>query len=169
MAARAVQPRLSLSRPSLHEGEPLEENWIARAGSEDFSRLVDYRDEYAPGARRFDVGERTNFQLTPMSLAAIEQLLDWTVPRIEATLKGRTDEIVARTETLGLIAPSLEARAPHMVGLEFPPEAARRVAAALAETSVIASVRGSSLRIAPHLHNSQEDIDHLVDAVASAV
>jgi len=155
--------------PSLHEGEPLEENWIARAGSEDFSRLVDYRDEYAPGARRFDVGERTNFQLTPMSLAAIEQPLDWTVPRIEATLKGRTDEIVARTETLGLIAPSLEARAPHMVGLEFPPEAARRVAAALAETSVIASVRGSSLRIAPHLHNSQEDIDRLVDAVASAV
>jgi hypothetical protein len=26
------------------EGEPLEENWIVRAGSEDFARLVDYRD-----------------------------------------------------------------------------------------------------------------------------
>ncbi len=40
-------------------GEPLEENWILRSGSEDFARLVDYRDEYQPGARRFDVGQRT--------------------------------------------------------------------------------------------------------------
>jgi len=44
-------------------GEPLEENWILRAGSEDFARLVDYRDEYQPGARRFDVGQRTKFEL----------------------------------------------------------------------------------------------------------
>src|SRR5437879_1100783 len=37
------------------DGEPLEENWINRAGSEDFARLVDYRDEYRDGARRYDV------------------------------------------------------------------------------------------------------------------
>ncbi len=30
---------------SHRDGEPLEENWIARAGSEDFSTLTAYRDE----------------------------------------------------------------------------------------------------------------------------
>ena len=36
-----------------HGGEPLEYNWIARDGSENFSGLVDYRDAYQPGAQRF--------------------------------------------------------------------------------------------------------------------
>jgi selenocysteine lyase/cysteine desulfurase len=155
--------------PALHDGEPLEENWILRAGSEDFGGLVFYQDEYLPGARRFDVGQRTNFQLTPMALAAIQQLLDWTVPRIAATLQARTEEITARAEDLGLSVPPFDASAPHMLGLELPPEAARQAPGALAKAKVIASMRGSSLRISPHLHNNQEDVDRLLDAVASAV
>ena len=155
--------------PGLHDGEPLEENWISRAGAEDFTQLVDYHDEYLPGARRFDVGQRTNFQLTPMAMAAIQQLLDWTVPQIAATLQARTNAIARRAESLGLTVPPPSARAPHMLGLELPPAAARRTAVALEEARVITSMRGSSLRISPHLHNSQEDADRLLNAVASAV
>jgi selenocysteine lyase/cysteine desulfurase len=155
--------------PALHGGEPLEENWISRAGSEDFGGLVDYVDEYQPGARRFDVGQRSNFQLVAMALAAIQQLLDWTVPPIAATLRARTDEIAARAEGLGLTVAPPDARAPHMLGLELPPDAARRAAASLAEEGVVVSMRGSSLRISPHLHINQEDVDRLMEAVASAV
>ena len=155
--------------PRLHDGEPLEENWLLRAGSDDFASLVDYRDDYLPGARRFDVGERTNFQLTPMALAAVEQILDWTVPRVAATLRRRTDELAAGAEALGLTAPPRELRASHMIGLELPREAARHVAARLSAARVIASVRGSSLRIAPHLHNSDADVERLLEAVASAL
>jgi selenocysteine lyase/cysteine desulfurase len=150
-------------------GEPLEENWILRDGAEDFSSLVDYRDEYLPGARRFDVGQRTSFHLVPMALAALEQLLDWGVPRITATLRARTDGIAAGAERLGLEAPPPDARGPHMLGLEFPREAAERVAAALAGSSVIASLRGSSLRVAPHLHNDDRDVERLLAALASAL
>ena len=144
--------------PALHGGEPLEENWISRAGSEDFGGLVDYVDEYQPGARRFDVGQRSNFQLVAMALAAIQQLRAWTVPRI-----------AARAEGLGLTVAPPDARAPHMLGLELPPDAARRAAAALAEERVVVSMRGSALRIAPHLHINQEDVDRLMEAVASAL
>ena len=49
------------------DGVPLEENWISRLGSEDFAALVDYQDRYQPGARRFDVGQRTHFETTPMA------------------------------------------------------------------------------------------------------
>jgi selenocysteine lyase/cysteine desulfurase len=155
--------------PRLRDGEPLEENWLLRAGSEDFSRLVDYQDDYLPGSRRFDVGQRTNFQLTPMALAAIQQLLDWTVPRIAATLQKRTDEIVAGVEGMGLRAPPSNARSPHMLGLEIPSEAVDRVASALKKAKVIASLRGSSLRISPHLHNGREDVTRLLGALASAM
>lgn len=41
-------------------GLPLEQSWIARAGSDDFSRLVDHTDAYRPGARRFDMGSPRN-------------------------------------------------------------------------------------------------------------
>ena len=75
------------------DGVPLEENWIARAGSEDFARLVDYRDEYQPGARRYDVGQRTQFELLPMAIAALEQLHDWRVDRIAEALAGITGTI----------------------------------------------------------------------------
>jgi selenocysteine lyase/cysteine desulfurase len=151
------------------DGEPLEENWILRAGSEDFSSLVDYHDEYLPGARRFDVGQRTSFHLTPMALAALEQLLDWGVPRIAETLSARTDGIAAGAERLGLEAAPPNTRGPHMLGLEFPREAAERMADALADASVIASLRGSSLRVAPHLHNDDRDVERLLAALASAL
>ena len=66
--------RTSTSPSEHRDGAPIEQNWIARAGSEDFARLVDYRDDYQPGARRFDVGQRTQFELVPMAIAALEQV-----------------------------------------------------------------------------------------------
>jgi selenocysteine lyase/cysteine desulfurase len=71
------------------QGRPLEENWIARAGARDFSALVDYSDEYEPGARRFDQGQRTLFELTPMAIAALEQIHEWGVTRISDSLVVR--------------------------------------------------------------------------------
>ena len=154
---------------SLHDGEPLEENWVARAGSDDFSSLMSYRDEYAPGARRFDMGQRSSFQLVPMAAAGIAQVLEWGIPRIAATLKMVTDEIAARAGDLGAASPAPDARAPHMLGLDLPPGTAHTLAAALAEANVIASVRGSSLRISPHLHVNRNDVDRLLEALTSAL
>jgi selenocysteine lyase/cysteine desulfurase len=150
-------------------GEPLEENWILRAGSEDFARLVDYRDEYQPGARRFDVGERTNFELTPMAIAALEQILEWQVPRVAAALAARTGEIARHAADLGLDPLPDDQRGPHMLGVRLPDSVRARVLPALAEANCFAAVRGASLRIAPHLHTTDEDVRKLVDALAHSV
>ena len=66
--------------------------------------LVDYRDSYEPGARRFDMGQRTSFQLVPMAVAALEQLLEWEVPRIAATLAETNAALAAGAAELGLAA-----------------------------------------------------------------
>lgn len=150
-------------------GEPLEENWAVRAGADDFSALVDYHDAYQPGARRFDMGQRPNFGLVPMAIAALDQLLAWGVPDIATTLAAVTDEIAERARTLGLAPPARGERGPHMLGLDLPPEAMDRVAEALARNGVVVSVRGRSLRIAPHLHTDAGDVDRLVDALRSAL
>ena len=150
------------------QGEPLEENWISRAGSEDLTRLVDYRDEYQPGARRFDVGGRTKFELTPMAIAALEQILEWEVPRIAATLAQRTSEIARRAAGLGLDPVPDERRGPHLLGVRLPEQARDRALSALEEANCYVAVRGSSLRIAPHLHTTDEDVERLFEGLAQA-
>jgi selenocysteine lyase/cysteine desulfurase len=149
------------------DGVPLEENWISRLGSEDFGALVDYQDRYQPGARRFDVGQRTHFETTPMAVAALRQLLAWEVPRISATLGQVTGRIQREVEALGLPLTTSD-RVPHMVGIGLPDRARAAVAGALAEAGVFAGVRGSSLRVSPHLWSTDQDIQRLVDALTKA-
>jgi selenocysteine lyase/cysteine desulfurase len=156
--------------PHLRDGRPLEETWYARAGSEDFARLVDYADDYQPGARRYDVGEVANFALVPMAAAALAQIADWGVPRIAATLRGLTDELVGRAAEHGLTAAPAHLRAPHLVGLRLPADAdPEALAAALAERHVHVSIRGRSVRVSPHLWTTPADIDRFAGALAAAV
>jgi len=151
------------------DGEPLEENWINRSSSEDFAALVDYADAYRDGARRFDFGERSSFTLVPMATAAIEQLNEWGVDRVASELRAVTDEVCRRAEGLGLTVPAPDERGPHMIGIEVPQETALRLGEQLSKRGVIASVRGNSLRLAPHLHVTTEDIDRLMEGVAAAL
>ena len=119
--------------PRHHEGRPLEENWIARAGSENFARLVDYQDAYQPGALRFDMGERTNFHLMPMARMAMAQLVEWGIEEIQATLSARNVAIAERAAPLGFTSPAAGFRAGHFLGLEraegFPDDLIAQLAA----------------------------------------
>jgi selenocysteine lyase/cysteine desulfurase len=150
--------------PRHRDGEPLENNWILREGSDDFAALADYTDRYLPGARRFDVGERTNFELVPMAIAALEQILAWGVDEVAASLRAVNDDIARRAEPLGLTAPAV--RAPHMIGLEFPPGDRERLVEGLRAAGVVAAVRAGVLRVSPHLHTTPADVERLIGALA---
>jgi selenocysteine lyase/cysteine desulfurase len=149
------------------DGEPVEQNWINRSGSQDFARLVDYRDDYQPGARRFDVGQRTKFELVPMAVAALEQITEWGVLAVAESLARVTGAIAARATDLGL-APAAE-RGPHLLGLRLPEQVRAGIEAALAAADCYAAVRGGSLRISPHLHVTDTDVDRLLRTVENDV
>jgi selenocysteine lyase/cysteine desulfurase len=151
--------------PQWQDGRPLEHNWIARAGSEDFARLVDYRMDFQPGARRFDVGEVANFALLPQAIVALEQLLEWGVDNIQATLRARTDAIATRASNLGLKASDPAFRAGHFLGLRFPQGVPAGLPQKLAAEQVYVSVRGDSMRVTPHLYNTDADTDRLLDTL----
>jgi selenocysteine lyase/cysteine desulfurase len=155
--------------PQHRQGRPLEHNWIARENSEDFARLVDYRAGYQPGARRFDMGERSNFALLPVSIVGLEQLLAWGVENIAATLAARTAAIAERALGLGLSASPPELRAGHYVGLRFPRGMPDSLPERLAREQVHVSLRGDSLRVTPHLYNHDEDVARLFRVLEQVV
>ena len=151
--------------PDHHEGEPLEHGWATRASSQDFARLVEYRDEFAPGARRFDMGEPANFHLAPMAIAALEQVLAWGVDNIAETLRGRTAVIAERARDMGLRPQPEELRAGHYLGLRFAGGVPPGLLDALVRENVHVSVRGSFMRVTPHLYNTDADVDRLFAAL----
>ena len=133
------------------------------------SFLVDYKMDFQPGARRFDMGESANFSALPMAVAALEQLLEWGVDNIQSTLTNMTDRIAEQAAPLGLTASDPKDRAGHFLGLGFPGEIPVSLTERLAEKNVFVSVRGQSMRVTPHLYNDDKDIERLIFALASVV
>ena len=152
-----------------HKGNALEENWMNRADSEDFSRLVDYRDSYQKGARRFDMGESSNFILSPIAAVALRQILDWGVENIAETLQAKTDAIADRAKEIGFVVAPKYARAPHLIGVSKPGGFRKDLPNLLAQEKIFVSVRGESIRIAPHLYTTEEDIERLFSALRRAM
>ena len=153
--------------PRFDDGEPLEETWIGRAGSENFKDLVNYRDDYQPGAVRYDVGERTNFALMPMAIAALEQVLDWQPTRIQDYCAALTGDLMARVGALGYRVEDAAYRGAHLFGLRAPAGTdITAIGDRLRQRQVHVSLRGSAIRVSPHVYNDARDVDALVAALA---
>ncbi|MEQ8346199.1 MAG: aminotransferase class V-fold PLP-dependent enzyme [Sneathiellaceae bacterium] len=151
--------------PHRQDGAPLENNWIARAGAEDFRRLAAYSEDYAAGARRFDMGERSNFALMPMALAALEQIHAWTPPAIAGSLGAITGRIAATLDAAGASCIPADRRAPHFLGVRLPDGLPDDLQQKLLAENIHVSLRGESVRVTPHLHVTDADIDRLCAAM----
>lgn len=152
--------------PQHRSGTPLEANWINREASDDFARLIDYREGYQPGARRYDVGERSNFVLVPMARAALAQIAEWGIEEIADTIADLTAYLSAGAEKLGLRTAPEHLRGPHLMGIRFPGGLRPGIAETLARQRIYVSIRGDSVRVAPHVYNTTADCDRLLDALA---
>lgn len=152
--------------PRYQDGQPLELNWITRRGAEDFQSLCDYADEFAPGARRFDVGERSNFVLLPMALAAVDQLLEWGVANVGCTLGRFNAQLGRALEAIGLRHYPRRYSAPHFLSVQLPEPVPADLVRRLADERVFVSVRGRWLRVTPHLYNDETDARRLVESLA---
>jgi selenocysteine lyase/cysteine desulfurase len=151
------------------QGVPLEESWLTRKDSEDFPRLIDYRDEYRPGARRFDMGEFPQFVLAPMASAALKQLLSWGIPAIQQSLTILIDYVARRAMEAGFSVLPSEQRSKHMIGIRLPGGIPGTLRSTLAAQKVYVSIRGDSIRVAPHLYNDLADIDRLFEVLKSCL
>src|SRR5688572_2155992 len=138
---------------------------MSREDSEDFSRLVEYREGLRAGARRYDMGEPSNFALMPMVSEALRQIQDWTVPVIQRELADYCGAIVAAVEPLGFRAVAEGRRAGHYLGLRHPEGISAGLGGRLAAQGIFVSLRRPSLRITPHWYNDATDRERLVGAL----
>lgn len=150
--------------PHHQSGEPLEQNWIVRDRAEDLARLVDYADDHAPGARRFDMGERSNFQLVPAAIASLNAMLDWGPDALSVTLGRNNRALADRLAPLGLHETTPD-RAPHYLSLSLPAGAPADLVSQLAAREIFVSQRGDRMRITPHVYNDEADFQRFASVL----
>ncbi len=152
--------------PRFDGGVPLEETWIGRAGSEDFQALVDYTDEYRPGAARYDVGQTSNFILVPMLCEALRLVEEWCPERIGAYCQSLLSPLAEFARAQGWPVEDEAWRADHMMGVRLPAGLDLGfLDDRMQKARVYASLRGDALRVSPHVYNDGEDIAALIDVL----
>ena len=147
-------------------GEPLEEGWAVRKDADNFAGLVDYTDSYEPGARRYDMGQRSNFIGVAMANAAVDQITEWGVAEVAATLSDVTSRIATEAARYGWTAAPDDERSPHLIGIRHPGGIPDGLGERFLDEHVSVSIRGDSIRIAPHLHTSESDLDRLFEVLS---
>lgn len=151
-----------------HQGKPIEFNWINKEKSEEFAGLVNYKDNFQKGARRYDVGERSNFALLPMGLAALKQVNTWTVNEISNYISPILERIANEAEKVGFKATDKAERAAHMMGISMTSEKALEMFKCLKDKNVFVSIRGNSIRISPYVYTTKTDVDTFLNVLTSS-
>lgn len=146
-----------------HHGKPLENNWMNHEGSENFSNLVKYNHTLKPKATRYDVGESSNFILTPMLSEGIKQLNEWKPENIQQYCKKITEAAVLTLREAGYFIEEDTFRSHHLFGM-YPknPSEIEAIKHLLLKENIHVSYRGKSIRISPNVYNTVADLEHLV-------
>ena len=149
-----------------NNGVPMEENWLARKGSENFAGLVAYTDEYQPGALRYDSGGSSNFVIMAMLNEALRQISQWQPGKIQEYCARISDDSIAELRAAGFTIPDRAKRASHLFGIQVPERYDHQeLATYLKNNHISVAVRGSSIRVAPNVYNDQSDLEILSDAI----
>lgn len=149
-----------------NEGKPIEETWMNRVGADNFKDLVNYRAAYLPGAARYDMGEYSNFINVPMLKASLAQLLEWTPARITEYCGELTRPLIAYLQFNGFILEEDAYRSKHIFGFRLRPYVSTdTVQQKLSAKKIAVSLRGSAVRISPHVYNDEADMQALMEAL----
>jgi selenocysteine lyase/cysteine desulfurase len=123
----------------------------------------------APGARRYDVGERNNLVTHPMAEAALELAQAWGIAAVSARLAWLAGRLAEAASAMGLPVPDPATRAGHILGLRLPGGLPPGLVAALAAEGVHAADRQGVLRLGPHVYNDEADIARFAAAMRRAL
>ncbi|MBC9179469.1 aminotransferase class V-fold PLP-dependent enzyme [Pseudoroseomonas ludipueritiae] len=144
--------------PHRQSGLPLEENQNNRPGG-----------GFAPGARRYDKGERNDPIALPMAATGLELVASWGTAAVEARLRQLTDRLAQGAVALGIPVLPHALRAPHILGLRIPGGMPPGLIEALAAEKVYASDRLGVLRVSPHVWADEADCDRFLASLAGAL
>jgi selenocysteine lyase/cysteine desulfurase len=156
--------------PFFDEGIPIEESWMNRTNSENFSSLTILDSNYRPLAQRYNMGEFSEFINAPMLLDSVTHLLSWGIHEIQNYTESITKEPLDALVSMGCQFTASEYRPSHLFGLKLPSHCnPSDIVRSLREQKIIVALRGPLLRIAVSVYNDQEDLWRLVRALEKEI
>ncbi|XWN35789.1 MAG: aminotransferase class V-fold PLP-dependent enzyme [Balneola sp.] len=149
-------------------GVPIEQNWINRFESENFSNLVNYSTEYQPGALRYEVGEHSNFILVPMMLQALKKLNEWKPVNVNKYIVDLVEQPISKLRNSGFIIEEEQYRASNLFGIRLAGnQNINNIKDKLLNENIFVSYRGDAIRVSPNVYNDSDDLNKLVDVLTS--
>ncbi len=145
------------------KGRPLEFHSWNRKGGERPDFYLEEMLDYLPGARRFDMGERSDFAVLPVAIKALELLQGWGLSAVHERLTYLNRLIWAEAEASDLGGPRADLRASHIAVVELGTRFREDLVRQLREARAYITVRGTKMRITPHVYNDETDILRLFD------
>ncbi len=153
---------------AFNEGKPLEESWMNRSNAVEFSKLTDYDPVYRPGAGRYQVGQTSNFIAVPMMIEAIRQIREWQPSEIQKHGQELLTPLLTYLQNKGVEMEDDAWQAKHLVGLRLPQGVdSQQLLERFKENNIFLSLRGSSIRLAPHVYNDAADIQQVLNTIDS--
>lgn len=137
--------------------EPRVVGWTAMAASSDLERLLEYRQEWVPGARRFEVATQPWQDYAGMA-ESLELLGEAAPAQIRAHVLALLDPLAAFLEERGVEIVS-DMRPERRSGIfSFRPADAAGAFRALSQAGVGCVLREGAVRLSAHLYNQPEDV-----------
>ncbi len=143
--------------------------WMALEGAADFHSLSFRQWKLARGARRWDSPETASFFNLAAMEASLEFLLRAGVETIWEHNRRLIGEMLERLplDRCVLASPhDAPARGPFACVAARSPEKTAALYEKLRAVNVIVSLREGALRVAPHLYNTERDVDRLLAVLA---
>lgn len=153
--------------PDRQAGVPLEEHTFSRLGADTITDRYERELRFMDGARRYDMGERSNFVTLPMAIEGIRLIREIGPERIEAHLRPLAARLVQGAADLGFSAPPPALGAAHLVGLRRVGADAAAIVARLSRRGVFVAARNGAIRVSPHIYNGIADIERFLVELAA--
>ena len=152
------------------DGNPIEENWANRLGSENLTNLTNYESNYKALANRYSVGEHGSFIYIQMQIAAISQLLKWKVSDLQEYCHKITVSSISELNKVGCEIEEDTYRAKHLFGIKLPESIDKNaLKERLTHEKIFVSFRGDYIRISCHLYNTEAHFEKLTKCILSEI
>ena len=153
-------------RDLIHQLRPAVTGWMAFEGTDDFTRLTEYNDTLRGDARRFELITLPYQDFAGMN-ASVRLLLDVGIPAIADHIRALHAPVLEWASRSGVrvVSPvgdngsGILCIAPADVGSAF---------RALKAARVICGMREGAIRLSPHLYNSLDEMERVVDILEKA-
>ena len=151
-----------MRRELVRELAPQPVSWLAVAGSDDFSRLLEYDMTWRDDARRFEQ-ITLPFQDFAGMVASLDLLHELGPAIVAAHIHARATEILDGAAKLGI--PLVTPRERHAGIACIRPADATATSQRLNAARVAHSVREGTIRLSPHCYTTARDVELALDAL----